>query len=164
MLVGYTPDEAPSPTYTPSLVGLLSPDEDAEGIIGIRELALETLKRLTGRDDLGYDPDQPAGKGFDAWNDLLRKNELRPPASPRNSSELRPPPRSDPEGQDPTLRNAPGPPGTGNGPRSSRAGSTITRNGRGCRGVRVCERIGSKTSNPGFKNPGRFGPGTGHLC
>ena len=55
--------------------------------VGIRELALDTLRRLTGRDDLGYDPDKPAGKGFDAWNDLLRRNELRtaptPPATGR---------------------------------------------------------------------------------
>ena len=50
--------------------------------MGIRELALDTLRRLTGRDDLGYDPDKPAGKGFDAWNDLLRRNELRTPNAP----------------------------------------------------------------------------------
>ena len=61
--------------------------------MGIRELALDTLKRLTGRDDLGYDPDKPAGKGFDAWNDLLRRNELRPPAGAAEPDR--------PEGQDP---------------------------------------------------------------
>jgi hypothetical protein len=91
MLVGYTPDEVAKSDFYSQVVGLLSPDHEA-GIIGVRELALDTLKRLTGRDDLGYDPDHPAGKGYDAWNDLLRKNELRPPAAPRNSSELRPPP------------------------------------------------------------------------
>jgi hypothetical protein len=92
MLVGFTPDEVAKSDFYPQMVGLLSPDEDAEGIIGIRELALDTLKRLTGRDDLGYDPDHPEGKGYDAWNDLMRKNELRTPPAPRNASELRPPP------------------------------------------------------------------------
>jgi hypothetical protein len=76
MLTGYTPDEAAKPDLYNRLVGLLSPEQES---VGIRELALDTLRRLTGRDDLGYDPDRPAGKGFDAWNDLLRRNELRPP-------------------------------------------------------------------------------------
>jgi len=75
MLIGYTPEEAANRDTYPRLVALLSPDQTS---IGIRELALDTLKRLTGRDDLGYDPDQPAGKGFEAWNELLRRNELRP--------------------------------------------------------------------------------------
>ncbi len=92
MLVGFTPDEVAKSDFYTQMVGLLSPEEDAEGIIGIRELALDTLKRLTGRDDLGYDPDHPEGKGYDAWNDLMRKNELRTPPAPQNASELRPPP------------------------------------------------------------------------
>jgi hypothetical protein len=75
MLVGFTPDEVAKGDFYPRLVGLLSSDQPS---IGIRELALDSLKRLTGRDDLGYDPDHPAGKGLDAWNDLLRRNELRP--------------------------------------------------------------------------------------
>ena len=33
--------------------------------VGVRELALDTLKQLTGRDDLGYDPDHPDGKGLE---------------------------------------------------------------------------------------------------
>ena len=57
----------------PRLVGWLSPDQES---IGIRELSLDTLKRLTGRDDLGYDPDHPSGKGLDSWNQLLRNGEL----------------------------------------------------------------------------------------
>jgi hypothetical protein len=75
LLIGYTPEEAANRDTYPRLVALLSPDQTS---IGIRELALDSLKRLTGRDDLGYDPDQPAGKGFEAWNELLRRNELRP--------------------------------------------------------------------------------------
>jgi hypothetical protein len=75
MLIGYTPEEASNRDTYPRLVALLAPEQSS---VGIRELALDTLKRLTGRDDLGYDPDQPAGKGLEAWNDLLRRNELRP--------------------------------------------------------------------------------------
>jgi hypothetical protein len=75
MLVGYSPEEVAKGDIYPRLVGLLSQEQ---GSVGIRELALDSLRRLTGRDDLGYDPDHPMGKGLDAWNDLLRRNELRP--------------------------------------------------------------------------------------
>lgn len=80
MLIGYTPEEIVKPDLYQRLVGLLSPEMNADGIVGIRELALFTLKRLTDRDDLGYNPDRPAGKGFEAWNELLRRDELRPKA------------------------------------------------------------------------------------
>jgi hypothetical protein len=79
LLAGYTPEEAARPDLYVHLVGLISPDQSS---VGIRELAIETLKGLTGRDDLGYDPDKPAGRGFDAWNNLLQRNELRPPSPP----------------------------------------------------------------------------------
>jgi hypothetical protein len=81
MLIGFAPDEAARADLYTRLVNLLSPDQSS---IGLRELALDTLRRLTGRDNLGYDPDKPAGKGFDAWNDLMRRNELRtaPPPPP----------------------------------------------------------------------------------
>jgi hypothetical protein len=83
MLVGYTREEAAKPDLYARLVGLLSPEQNFQGVLGVRELALDTLKRLTGRDDLGYDPDKPgAGKGFEAWNNLLQRNELRPPSPP----------------------------------------------------------------------------------
>jgi hypothetical protein len=80
MLIGFTREEAGKADLYTRLVSLLAPDQDS---VGLRELALDSLKRLTGRDDLGYDPDKPAGKGFDAWTDLMRRNELRiPPAPP----------------------------------------------------------------------------------
>ncbi len=84
MLVGYSPDEVAKDDIYPRLVGLLSPDQSK---VGIRELALDTLKRLTGRDALGYDPDHPGGKGLDNWNDLLRRGELKPlkPPAPRST-------------------------------------------------------------------------------
>ena len=43
---------------------------------GTRELVLDNLRSLTGRDSLEYDPDSPEGKGLKAWQDLLRKKEL----------------------------------------------------------------------------------------
>ncbi len=80
MLGGYTSEEAARPDLYARLVGLLSAEQQ---YVGIRELAIETLKRLTRRDDLGYDPDRPNGKGLEAWNNLLQRNELRPPAPRR---------------------------------------------------------------------------------
>jgi hypothetical protein len=75
MLVGYSAEDVAKGDAYPKLVGLLSADH----VAGIRELALDTLKHLTGRDSLGYDPDHPTGKGLDNWNDLLRRDELKAP-------------------------------------------------------------------------------------
>ena len=75
MLVGYTPDEAADPKIFERLVAALGPEQQS---IGVRELALDTLKQLTGRDDgLGYDPDHAEGKGLSAWKDLQRQGKLR---------------------------------------------------------------------------------------
>jgi hypothetical protein len=75
MLIGYTSEEAAKRDVYPSLVGLLSADQPK---VGLRELALDTLKRLKARDDLGYDPDHPGGRGLEAWTELLRPAEGRP--------------------------------------------------------------------------------------
>jgi hypothetical protein len=75
MLVGFSSEETANPALLGRLVELLSPDQES---IGVRELALDTLKRQTGRDDLGYNPDRPEGKGLNAWIDLARRGELRP--------------------------------------------------------------------------------------
>jgi len=75
MLIGFTRDEATRPETYQKLVALLGPEQMS---IGLRELALDTLKRLTGRGDLGYDPDHPDGKGLTTWKELQRKGELRP--------------------------------------------------------------------------------------
>jgi hypothetical protein len=74
MLVGYPSEEASNSLLYDRLVAALGPEQDS---VGVRELALDTLKHLTGRDDLGYDPDQPEGKGLNAWKDLLRQGKLR---------------------------------------------------------------------------------------
>ena len=44
--------------------------------VGLRELALDTLKQLTGRDDQGYDADHPEGKSLIAWKELQRQGKL----------------------------------------------------------------------------------------
>jgi hypothetical protein len=81
MLVGFTPEEAAKPETYQRLVALLAPEQES---IGLRELALDTLKRLTGRGDLGYNPDHPEGKGLNTWKELQRKGELRPvPKGPK---------------------------------------------------------------------------------
>jgi hypothetical protein len=74
MLIGFSADEASRPQLFELLVDTLSPEQES---VGVRELALENLKRLTGRDDLGYDPDHPTDKGFAAWKDLQRQGKLR---------------------------------------------------------------------------------------
>jgi hypothetical protein len=74
MLIGYSEQEASKPELFKQLVGLLGPEQES---IGVRELALDTLRRLTGRDDLGYSADHPEGEGLTAWKDLLARGELR---------------------------------------------------------------------------------------
>ncbi len=56
------------------LVVLLEPEQES---LGLRELALDDLKRMTGRDDLGYDPDHPQGRGLAAWRDIARRVETK---------------------------------------------------------------------------------------
>ncbi len=80
MLIGYSEQEASKPELFKQLVGLLSPEDES---IGVRELALDTLQRLTGRADLGYSADQPEGPGLAAWKDLLVKGELKARAPSR---------------------------------------------------------------------------------
>jgi hypothetical protein len=74
LLVGFGADEASSPRLFKLLVETLSPEQSA---VGVRELALENLKRLTGRDDLGYSADNPDDKGLKAWRDLEAQGKLR---------------------------------------------------------------------------------------
>ena len=74
LLVGYTPTEAADELTYADLVGILG-QLDIE--VGIRELALDNLMRLTGRDSLEYDPEKPDGNGLKAWRGLLRDKELK---------------------------------------------------------------------------------------
>lgn len=72
LLAGFTTKEADDEATYKTLVDDLSSPE-----IAVRELALENLQSLTGRDDLGYDPDHPTGKGLTAWRNLANSHELR---------------------------------------------------------------------------------------
>jgi hypothetical protein len=71
MLVGFTPQEGAQEATQADLVRSLSAPE-----LGTRELALESLMSLTGRDNLEYDAAKPEGRGLKAWQDLLHKKEL----------------------------------------------------------------------------------------
>jgi hypothetical protein len=75
LLVGYTPGEASNPEVFRRLVEMLSLEQES---IAVRELALDSLRKMTGRDELGYNADKPEGKGLSAWKDLLIRGELRP--------------------------------------------------------------------------------------
>jgi len=82
MLIGYTPTEAADPATLRKLVGYLDPETPS---VGVRELSLDNLSRLTGRDNLGYDPDQPDGNGLSNWKKLV--SELKATTTPGATNE-----------------------------------------------------------------------------
>jgi hypothetical protein len=89
MLLGYTPQEASDAKLFERLVTALGPEQQS---VGVRELALDTLKHLTGRDDLGYDADHPEGRGLSAWKEPQRLGKLRySPARPKAKASEAPP-------------------------------------------------------------------------
>ena len=90
MLVGYTADEAADPKLFERLVTALGPEQDS---VGLRELALDTLTHLTGRDALGYDPDHPEGKGLSAWKELQKQGKLHYSATRGKTKSAGAPPR-----------------------------------------------------------------------
>lgn len=84
LLVGYRNEDGKDEAKIGKLVEYLS----AAPSRGTRQLALDNLRTLTGRDTLDYDPDNPEGKGLKAWQDLVRKKEAakdsrQPSSSPR---------------------------------------------------------------------------------
>jgi hypothetical protein len=78
LLVGYTGQEAQDNATYATLVRELSSDD-----VGIRELAIDNLQTLTGRDRLGYDPDNPEERRLQAWQDLLRERLQPADAAPQ---------------------------------------------------------------------------------
>ncbi len=78
MLAGFDPKDARDEAVLAKLVEYL----DTAPSRGTRELALDNLRSLTGRDSLEYDPDSPEGKGLKAWQDLVRKKELTKDSRP----------------------------------------------------------------------------------
>jgi hypothetical protein len=97
LLIGYPRDEARDARTYQELVGFLG---DEEAPVGLRELAIENLKILTGRDQMDYDPDKPEGPGLARWQALLQSGQLlRPiPGTPPAPSPTPPPPRPRPAG------------------------------------------------------------------
>jgi len=82
LIVGHRPEDAKDEPTMTKLVDYLSGAPSR----GTRELALDNLRALTGRDSLEYDPDNPEGKGLRAWQDLVRVKkepgkEARPTAN-----------------------------------------------------------------------------------
>jgi hypothetical protein len=75
LLIGFNAREARDEATYAALVKSLSAPE-----VAVRELALDNLRSLTGRNDLQYDPDKFEGPGLTAWSELLRQHELHPPA------------------------------------------------------------------------------------
>jgi hypothetical protein len=78
LIVGYRPEDAKDDAILVKLVEYLS----AAPSRGTRQLALDNLRTLTGRDTLEYDPDSPEGKGLKAWQDLVRRKESTKEARP----------------------------------------------------------------------------------
>jgi hypothetical protein len=77
LLTGYSPKEAKDEASYLKLVQYLTSTE-----LSVRELALDNLQQLTGRDDHGYTADAPEGEGLKKWQDLLHRHELRPQTVP----------------------------------------------------------------------------------
>jgi len=78
LLAGFPPEGSKDEPTLAKLVEYLSTAPSR----GTRELALDNLRALTGRDTLEYDPDAPEGKGLKAWQDLVRKKEITKDARP----------------------------------------------------------------------------------
>ncbi|AMV37128.1 hypothetical protein [Planctomyces sp. SH-PL62] len=78
LLLGFAPADAARPETLASLVKDLSPDEES---LAVRELAIDNLIRLTGRDAPAYDADRPE-QGYAAWRKLLDDGALKPAAAP----------------------------------------------------------------------------------
>ena len=78
MIVGFSPQEAANTQLFSTLVGLLAPSEQS---VGVRELALETLMRLTGRTDACSDT-MPISRrrGIRRGLNWRREGKLRPAA------------------------------------------------------------------------------------
>jgi hypothetical protein len=72
LLIGLTKEEA---AKSEALVDLLSPRNNS---LAVRELALDNLRILTGRDDLAYDPEHPDERGYTAWKSALKEAEAKP--------------------------------------------------------------------------------------
>ena len=73
LLVGFSDEEAATNAIFKKLVDDVSLQQPS---LGIRELAYDSLKRLTGRTTIAYDADHPE-PGHAAWNRLLEAGSLK---------------------------------------------------------------------------------------
>jgi hypothetical protein len=80
LLIGFTPEEAKLDLTLVKLVEYLSSTCPR----GTRQLALDQLREITGRDNIEYDPDNPEGRGLKAWQDLIKKKEPGKEGRPTN--------------------------------------------------------------------------------
>ncbi|CAN5721060.1 hypothetical protein BH23PLA1_BH23PLA1_02510 [soil metagenome] len=72
LLIGFDPASIGQDEFAALVEGLASPN------VGVRDLSIQTLQDLTGRDRLGYDPDNPQQSALEAWRKLLQDQQLRP--------------------------------------------------------------------------------------
>ena len=76
LLVGYNPEEAANKETLTRLVEFLLRAVDQSLVV--RELALDNLKAITGRGDLGYNPENPDEKSLNAWKSAVNKEQPKP--------------------------------------------------------------------------------------
>ena len=86
LIAGYRTEDAKDEATLAKLVEYLS----AAPSRGTRQLALDNLRSLTGRDTLEYDADAPEGKGLKAWQDVVGKKATTKDARPAVTKEVRP--------------------------------------------------------------------------
>jgi hypothetical protein len=72
LLIGYTADEAAKKEIHQRLLEFASPRSPS---LPLRELAVENLKTITGRDAKGYDPEQPDEKAYNGLKSQFSQGE-----------------------------------------------------------------------------------------
>lgn len=102
LLVGFTPREAKDASTYSRLVQQLESTDPS--LLSVRELALDNLQTLTGREDQNYDPANPK-VGLKAWQDLKKANLLRPAAAAAAPAEAAETPEPAPEPAKPAPKN-----------------------------------------------------------
>ncbi|WZO96675.1 hypothetical protein EP7_003680 [Isosphaeraceae bacterium EP7] len=73
LLLGFSEAESKADaTYTQLVADLNAPE------LAVRQLAVDNLIRLTGRDDMEFDPDKPDATGLKNWQDWLVQRKANP--------------------------------------------------------------------------------------
>jgi hypothetical protein len=74
LLIGYSADEAAKKETHQRLLEYASPRSPS---LPLRELAIENLKTITGRDAKGYDPEAPDEKAYNGWKSQFTQGEIK---------------------------------------------------------------------------------------